>query len=327
MTAATAQESVTDLIAAEVRALRKGRGLHSGDLDRRLGPHLRELAASAQGGSNAVLRHALTAEIGNCSSRLAADLRTSILASLALSVETRQMPHFKDRVGWLAAQLGYEYRTALRRIDNAEQLLSEEIARELVRRRGRTATSPDGWYLDELRTLFRLDTPAPEAHEHRKIVATKDGLSEVMAWLDVPRKPGDQGPGLTAEILYGGRLIRREQPAGYRHQFIVQLPQPLQAGQRHEYGLLLRPGRPMIPHYIFSPECQCNMFDLRVRFDLGRVPGWIRRVQGETVRMFDSARPGTDQAPIDDAGEIHLQFHNPTMYLCYGVQWQPEGGE
>lgn len=325
MTTTTAQApALTELIAAEVRSLRKGRGIQAPDLDRRLGPHLRELATSPHGGDMAVLRHSLAAELSNSCAALADDLRSAIMASLALSAQTRPMPHFKDRVSWLAAQLGYEYRTALRRIDTAEQLLAEEIARELVRRRGRTATSPDGWYLDQLRTLLRLDTPTPEAHEHRRIIATRDGLSEVMAWLDVPSAPGQDSSGLAAEILYGGRLIRREHPSGSRYQMIVQLPEPLAAGQSHEYGLLLRipQGQVMRPHYIFSPECQCDMFDLRVKFDLAAKPGWIRRVQGETVRMFDSARPGGDLAEMDDAGELHLEFRRPTMYLCYGVQWQ-----
>jgi hypothetical protein len=62
------------------------------------------------------------------------------------------------------------------------------------------------------------------------------------------------------------------------------------------------------------------VYDLRVRFGSGDRPTWIRRVDGETVRMLDTAEPANDLTP-DDAGEIHLRFHNPTMYLCYGLQW------
>ncbi|HXP18668.1 MAG TPA: hypothetical protein VN840_03370 [Streptosporangiaceae bacterium] len=313
-----------ELIAAEIRSLRKGRGMQASDLDRRIGPHLRELAAGESGGG-AVRRHALATELSSCLIQLPGDLRTAIMASLGLSTETRQMPHFKDRVSWLGTRLGYEYRTALRRIDSAEQLLAEEIARELLRRRGRIASSPEGWYLDEFRTVLRLDTPTPESLEHRRIIATRADLTEVMAWFDVPPGPDQARPALAAEILYGGRLVRREQPSGNRFQFVVQLPAPLRAGQAHEYGLILRvpEGHQMRPHYIFTPECQCNVFDLRVRFDLNRRPVWIRRVNGETVRMFDAARPTGDLASIDEAGELHLRFYNPTRYLGYGVQWQP----
>jgi hypothetical protein len=314
-----------DRILAEVRSLRKGRGIHAADLEQRLGPLLTELATGAHSSSPILRRHALTGEITNFSTSMADDLRAAIAASLGLSIETRQMPYFKDRVSWLASYLGYEYRTALRRIDTAERLLSEEIARELTRRRGRVAAAPDGWHLDELRTLVRLDTPTLEAHEHRRIIAIRPDLTEVMAWHDVPRDPGESPAGLSGEVLYGGRLQRREQPSSSRIQFVVQLPAPLQPGDLHEYGLLLRApqSEAMKPHYIFSPECQCNVFDLRVRFGAGARPAWIRRVDGETVRMVDTAEPANDLANLDEAGEIHLRFHNPTMYLCYGVQWSP----
>lgn len=312
-------------IAAEVKALRKGRGMQAGDLEHRLGPMLTELAIGPRNSDQVQRRHKLTSEITTCGSDLAADLRAAIFASLALSTETRQMTHFKDRVSWLAAHLGYEYRTALRRIDAAEQLLSEEIARELTRRRGRTATTPDGWRLDELRTLVRLDTPTPEAHEHRRIVATRPDLAEVVAWMDVPPGPGRSRGSVSVEVLYGGRLERKEQPSSSRFQFVVQLPKSLQPGDEHEYGLLLRipEGEPMRPRYIFSPECQCNVFDLRARFGPADQPAWIRRVDGETVRMLDTAEPANDLA-LDEAGEVHLRFNNPTMYLCYGLQWGPD---
>jgi hypothetical protein len=317
---------LTELIAAEIRALRKGRGLQASDLDTRLGPYLRELVAAAYETDAAERRQVLTAEINGCVAQLADDLRISVLASLGLSAETRQMAHLRERVEWLADQLHRDYRTALRRIDMGERLLAEEIARELRRRRGRTPSTPVGWYLDEFRTLLRLDTATPESHEERRIVATRAAVSEVMAWLDVPPPAtGQPHPALLAEVRYGGRLVRREQPYGSRLQCVIQLPKPLQPGDVHEYGLILRvpADEQMCPRYIFTPECQCNIFDLRVRFDLDRIPGWIRRVEGETVRMFEATMPHDDSLIPDAAGEVHLRFYNPTMYLGYGIQWQP----
>lgn len=307
-------------VSAEIRALRKGRGLQAGDLQQRLGPLLTELANGSRACDQTLARHKLASEITTCCTNLAADLRTSIFASLGLSGETRQMAYFKDRVTWLAAHLSHEYRTALRRIDNAEQLLSEEIARELTRRRGRTATAPDGWRLAELRTLVRLDTPTPEAHENRRIIATRPDLTEVIAWMDVPPGPGKAPGPVSVEVLYGGRLERKEQPSSSRFHFVVQLPTALQPGEEHEYGLLLRMPESMRPHVIFSPECPCDVYDLRVRFGAGGEPAWIRRVDGETVRMLDTAEPAND-VTLDEAGEIRLRFNNPTLYLCYGLQW------
>jgi len=314
-----------ELITLEIRALRKGRGIHAPGLDERLGPHLRELAVEGGAGGAASRRDTLAAELNALARLLPEDLRTAISASLGLSAKARDMPHFDDRMTWLAAQLGCGPRTAQRRVDDAEPLLAEEVARELRRRRSRTPAAPKGWYLEEFRVVLRMDTELPEAHEHRRIVATRDDLREIMAWHNVPGSKDRPGPALNGEVLYGGRLLRREQPSDNRFHFVVRLPEPLRAGDKHDYGLLLRvsDGQAMRPHYIFTPECECKIFDLRVRFDPSRPPRWIRRVCGEPVRVFDSARPRGDRVGLDEAGELHLQFPNPTLYLGYGIQWLP----
>jgi hypothetical protein len=318
-------EAPTDLIAAEIRSLRKGRGIMARDLRQRVGRYLRELAGDPQGDVSD-LRRSLASELISCAAKLPDDLNQAIMASLGLLDEHRQLENFGDRVTWLAEKVARNERTVLRRIDEAERLLAEEISTELRSRRGRVLSAANGWYLDEFRTVFRLDTPTPEAHERRRIVAIKGGLSEVMAWTDVPRDQDQPRMELQAEVLVGGRLVRRPDradPAGHRHAFYIELPAPLAAGDTHEYELILRvpPGEPIRSHYIFTPEAQCNAFDLTVRFDLARLPAWIRVVSGETVRMFDPAHPG-DPVELNGAGEAHVQFANPVMYLGYGLQWQ-----
>lgn len=316
---------LTDLIAAEIRLLRKGRGIQTADLDRRLGPYLRELSSVPHEADIAARREVLVAELTACAQQLTPDLRAAIDASLGLSARTSQVSKFTDRAHDLATSLDRDYRTALRRIDSAEQLLAEEVARELRRRRGRTATTPVGWYLDEFSVLLRLDTPAPESYEQRRIVATRADLTEVVAWFDVPRTPGAPPPELEGEVTQGGRLVRRAHPSGDKFQFVVALPVPLQPSESHTYGLRLRMSalEDMSPHYIFTPECRCNAFDLRVRFDMSRPPEWVRRVEAETVRTFDSAQSAEDLLTPDAAGEVHVRFHHPTMYLGYGIQWKP----
>jgi hypothetical protein len=315
-------DAPTSQIAAEIRLIRKGRGIRARDLPQRIGPHLRELIGDSRGDASD-LRRNLASELSSCAARLPEDLSTAVLASLALLDETRQMEHFGDRVTWLAERVARNERTVLRRIDDAEKLLAEEVSTELSSRRGRVVSSTNGWYLDEFRTVLRLDTATPESHERRRIVSTRSGLSEVMAWLDVPREADQPRMDLEAEILVGGRLVRKADPAGHRHAFFIELPEPLAAGDSHEYELILRvpPGEPMRSHYIFTPEYQCNAFDLTVRFDLARPPTWIRVVSGETVRMFDPGHPG-DSVSLNGAGEAHVRFGNPVMYLGYGLQWQ-----
>jgi hypothetical protein len=309
-------------VVAEFHSLRKGRGVNAGGLDRRIGARLRELITLV--GGTAAPRHTIVETLSRLAAGLSDDLRTALLASLGISAETRQLPIFEDRVSWLASQLHCAPRTALRRIATAEQLLAEEVVREIQRLRRRLPAAPNGWYLRELRTVLRLDTPTPESYEQRRIVSTQEGLAEIMAWLNVPGTPEHPRPTITGEVIYGGQLIRRQEPARNRFQFIIRLPQPMRIGEEHEYGLLLRvgDGQSMRTHYIFTPEYECQLFDLRVRFGSTHPPRWVRRVDGEPVRVFDGAQPYDDLIFPDKTGEIHLRFPNPTLYLGYGVQWQ-----
>jgi hypothetical protein len=313
-------------VAAEIRSLRKGRGVQANNLDSVLGPLLQEL--TGPDASDAVARRqALCAELDRCSAQLPDDLRIAVGAALALSAPTRPMPYTQDRVNWLATQLRRQPRTARRRMDAAELRLAEVIARELQARRDHTVVAPDGWYLDEFRVLFRLDTEAVESYEVRRIVSVQPGLAEVEAWLDLPRSADQPAPVLQAEMQYGGRLITTRQASRNRFHLTVRLPKPLQQGEPHEYGLILRLPREMLatPHYVLTPECKCNNFDLRVRFDLNQLPIWVRRVERETVRTFDNGQPigKSNLVRPDEAGEVHQEFHNLAMYLGYGLQWQP----
>jgi hypothetical protein len=320
----TPVEDLTKGVTDEIRTLRKGPGLQAGDLDSRLGPLLGELAG---GGDAAVRRKNLMAAMSQCTAQLPGEYRVAVEASLALSAEPIHEPLFTKRVTWLAGHLDREYRTALRRIGQAELRLAELIATELRDRRGRIPSSAEGFYVDELRTLLRLDTEILVSEEDRRIVSTREDLTEVTVLLDLPREANELGADLQAEIRYGGRLLRRQQPSRNRFRFVLRLPEPLQPGQVHSYGLSLRMPRRMLrlPHYLVTPECQYNRFDLRIRFDPERLPAWVRRVEGETVRQFEEAQPPTRPLVPDAAGEVSQGFSGLTMFLGYGIQWKPAG--
>lgn len=325
MTASPGQgDTQTSIIAAELKSLRKGRALAASDLDTRLGPRLRELAAGPADGDPADVRRALVVELVTLAERLPAELRTAIMASLGLSAATRAMPFFGDRVSWLAGQLCRDRRTALRRIDDAERLLAEEIATELRRRRGRPPATAEGWYVDTFSAVLLLDGEAPEAIERRRIVATRPDLEEISVSLDVPQDDG-QRVSLDAKVTSGGDLVRADEPSRSRTQFVIRLPEPLQPGQAHEYEISVRvpSGERMRPYYIFTPERRCDAFELRVRFDRRRLPAWVRRVEGEPVRVFEEIRPRGERVPVDATGEAYASFASPVMHLGYGLQWQP----
>ena len=317
-------EELAERVAKEIRQLHKGRGLQAGDLDSRLGPLLGELAGTVEA---AARRKALTAEINRGADQLLDDYRIAIGASLALSAETIDEPLFTRRASWLADRLDRDTRTALRRIREAEWRLAELIAAELRRRRGRTPVAPDGWYVAELRVVLRFDGDIVVSEQDRRIVSTREDLTEVMAWLDLPSDTNQPGADLRAEIRYGGHLLRKERPSRNRFALMVQLPKPLQPGEEHRFGLSLRMPRHMLklPHCLMTPETQCDRFDLTVRFDPARLPDWIRRVDGETVRMFENPRPVGELLVPDAAREVHQEFRDLALYLGYGIQWAPAG--
>ena len=39
--------------------------------------------------------------------------------------------------------------------------------------------------------------------------------------------------------------------------------------------------------------------------------------------MFGNSQPTDNLVPLDAVGEVHQEFHDLTMYLGYGIQWQP----
>lgn len=318
-------EELAERAAKEISQLHKGRGLQAGDLDSRLGPLLGELAGTAEAVAR---RKALTAEINRCADQLLDDYRIAIAASLALTAETIDEPLFTRRASWLADRLDRDTRTALRRIREAEWRLAELIAAELRRRRGRIPVAPDGWYVAELRTVLSLDGDSIVSEQDRRIVSTREDLTEVMAWLDLPSDTNQPEGELRAEIRYGGRLLRKEQPSRNRFTLMAQLPKPLQPGEEHRFGLSLRMPRHMLklPHCLMTPECQCDRFDLTVRFDPARLPEWIRRVDGETVRTFENRQPVGELLVPDAAGEVHEEFRDLALYLGYGIQWAAPAG-
>jgi hypothetical protein len=156
-------------------------------------------------------------------------------------------------------------------------------------------------------------------------VATQPGVDEITVSLDVPRDDGQRRMSLDATVVSGGRLVRAEEPGRFRTQWLIKLPEPLQPGQAHEYEIRVRvpSGERMRPYYIFTPERRCDSFELRVRFDRRRPPAWVRRVDGEPVRVFEEIRPVGEFVPVDGTGEASASFAGPVMHLGYGLQWEP----
>jgi hypothetical protein len=315
-------------IAAEIQALRKNRAF-SGDVSGKLGPVLLELA----GGDARQANDRLGRELRALAGRLAGEMRTAILAALALHKDTREMTTYSQRKRWLAdTQLDRGDRTAERRIEEAQRLLGQEIAAELERRRGRSDGADDGWYIDHFSAVFMLDGDAPEAIEQRRIVSTRHGLTEITIVLDTPRESNQRRLGLKADVTHGGTLVRTEELSRNRTRYTIGLPSPLRADETHEYEMHIRvePDQPMRDYYVFRPEHRCEGFDLRVRFDRRHPPAWVRRVTGEDVHVYypyEGAPTPAERVPVDATGEARASFTRLRQHLGYGLQWSFAAGQ
>jgi hypothetical protein len=307
-------------LAEELGRLRKGRGVHAENIAERTGPALRRLCGIGPDDPPGTVRDRLATTLTNLADRLPADLRLSLLAALALHPEATH-PRLGERLTWLSERLAKNARTARRRAEAACERLAELAA-------GLPAAEPapgEGWYVRRFTALVRMDGQSPEVTESRTIVSTREGLDELDTEFSLPRHPADRRPthDLGVTVLYGGRLVRRDRPSESHFRFTVELPLTLGIGETHDYAMRLRvpPGQPVRPHYLCVPHRRCDLFELRLRFEPGRVPRTLWRVADTPIRVIDDGQPSGELLLANSAGEIHEMFPEPRQGLAYGVQW------
>lgn len=314
-------DSTAELIA-ELKSLRKGRGVYSPDVMARIGPHLRAVCQISDRDGAAAIRQKLIERLSVFARALPVDLELAATAALAVHPDARHA-FLTDRIGWLAARLSRDDRTARRRMDVGIEQLAEVAGRRS------SAPSPSGsppaeWHVEELTAVVSLDRSSPQAVEIRKIVAGVDGLDRLSISMSLPRgaPAPETGHGLLAEVLYGGVLVATGRPTATRFDYELWLPRPMRAGERHEFGLVFRipESQVMRTHYVHAPLRRCDFFDLRVRFGLDRLPAAVWRVDGLLHRELDEQERG-ETLTLDRAGELRLTFTDPAPGRCYGVQW------
>lgn len=300
--------------------LRRGRGLYHAALADRLGPSLRRLCGI--GSADAPVREKVVERLLVCIARLPVDQGFVLGVSLGIEPQARTA-RFNDRVAWLAGHLERSISTALREIDKAELMLAEVIRVELERDRTPRGEDRTGWFLHALDAVVDLTDPdTTTVYEKRHLVATRDDLSQVVAWCDLANHPGQSEPLVQAAVPRGGLLLKIHRVTATRFDFHVGLPRTLHTGQSHWFELALTVPRQVLrPHYVVTAELPLNRLALTVHFSPDRLPQWIRRVDGEPVRTLDATTSAASTLSTDRAGQVQLQFDHITPYLCFGCQW------
>ena len=94
---------------------------------------------------------------------------------------------------------------------------------------GRAARGAGNWFTASFTALVRADIAPVEVIQRKTIVATADGVAQIVASVNVPRHPDalDRPVGLESELLYGGSLELRQQPYDSYFANVIVLPRPL----------------------------------------------------------------------------------------------------
>jgi hypothetical protein len=311
-------------VIAELKEIRRGRGLRADDIHIRVGDCLRMACGITRMDDPPLIRRKLVLRLTRLSAKLPSDLK--LAATVALGLHNQVDGEFLDqRIAWLANTFDRDPRTARRRIDSAFRLLAELLYDTGTRDRKADSYSADGWYVESLKAILRMDLDPPTLTEERRIVAQVDDLDELIlpvSALRTPEIPEDEG--LRAEIGYGGEIVEAQRISSGHSRFILRLPKPLAMGQHHDYSIQFKSYSRdhMRPYYVFTPLRRCEEFTIRARFDSRRAPRLVWRINGLPARAFEDFTPGADQLTVDRVGDITLEFHDLQQGLSYGLQWQ-----
>ncbi|TDP96355.1 hypothetical protein [Labedaea rhizosphaerae] len=307
-----------DDLVAELKTLRKGRGMGAAALTERIGPGLREVFGIDPAADGASLRQAVARRLRELSESLPQDLRICVVAAFGLQKDV-DLPFYQDRVRWAAEQLQRDDRTVRRRIDEGIRQLAELALAPAVA--GPVEDGDGGWRTESLRSILSLDRPTPELIEFRRVAAERDGLGEVdLAWtMSKVELPED----LPVEVLYGGTLVSRQLEAADRIGLMLRLATPLRRGEVVEVALRYRaPSEQMRPHYVCTPLHPCDHFELRVRFPSDRPPNYVWLLDGVLQGDIEDKVAPRDLVRIDEAGEVMVEFRRLKPSRSYGIRWE-----
>jgi hypothetical protein len=301
----------------ELLEIPRGRGMQAGEVADRIGPGLRRACGVVAADTPVTVRRKVGTRLTELCERLPFDLRVSVLAGLALHPQANHQ-FMQERMSWAARQINRDHpRAAIRRMKVGFRILAEQLD-ELV-------DDPElsqGWHVCTLRALLRMDLDPPQLVEDRAIVADSDELSEFEIRLSAPGHGQAVDSPIEASVLYGGEITLVERVTPSHRRFVVRLPEPLRAGDTHEYGVRFTafPRALMPPFYVLTPLHPCDRFTVRVRFGAD-VPRRIWRLDGIPPRAIDDFEPDGALLEPDRLGGVTLEFARLHQGLSYGMRW------
>lgn len=317
-------------LVAELKLMRKGRGVPDPQFVERYGPALLAVLDLRQDTPVPEVRDATIELLRRLAARLPDDLTLALLVGFGVHAVAKQR-FYEDRVDWLAKEVQRDKRTVKRLIDNAVEQTADLALDEVRHRAARDAViEPSAWHCATLSTVVVLDGAAPEIIEHRRIVCHENGLDLIdlaVTLTGAPVQPGRDMAGsadLNVDVLFGGTLERTASESSRRIGLYLRLPAPLAAGDQADFMLRYRipPNKAISPHYVAVLRYRCDHFDLRIRFGEPQPTTAYRLLSTFQADVEDPADMG-EPVPVDKAGELHLVFEDLKPGFAYGARWEP----
>jgi hypothetical protein len=305
-------------LVGELKNLRQGSAIVDAVGNERLSPTIRATFGLRDGDDAATVRARMLGRLRAALRALTDEEGAAVTVAFGLSPEYRGR-YYKDRVEKFAEERDVNPRTVRRWVDSG----LEPLARALLDAEAEPERGT-GWWTDRLQLTLALDEPCVEALEIRRVVAARDGVTE----LDLAMTLTDAEPGQLDRVgfrmLYGGRLRIGPKESSDRLAMTLALPRPLRRGEVHEYALRVRLPEefPLRRHCVCLPRYHCGDFDLRVRFPIDHPPAWVGRLVGVYQRDIDDDAVAAEQVPVDGVGEVHTAFTNLPPDRATGIRWR-----
>lgn len=292
-------------VVRDLKALRRGPAL--GASAPRIGPALRAACGGGPDAVRATLTHLLAG--------FAEADRTVLSTALGLNPAAGQR-YYIDRVAWLASTGHRDPRTVRRHVDRVLVRVAELAVGQAVPAHPRTGP----WSTRELRVAVNLDRPGAETYELRRVVADRDGLTELdlAVTIDAPRDA------VRIDVFYGGTLRAQRMESSTRIGYLLALPKALGRGDLHEYAIrtFVPPVIAVKPYLVCVPRYPVALFDLRVRFPAGARPTRVRRLDSVFQRDVDDPSVPGEEVVVDEAGDAHARFADLAPGLAFGMRWE-----
>lgn len=319
-------------LVAELKGLRRGRGVAEPGLASRLGPLVRGLFhVRADEDGEAVLAKVAGGLEGSVND-LPAHQRLAVTAAFGLGSERGGT--YRERVARLAVRESVSERTVRRRVDSGTGALAELL-------RTRHVDEPRlRWRTERLELVVVLDHTGLEVLEFRTAIAVADGLTGLELLDDV--LVASRGALLAAppQVLHGGELLVAPVSPLIRSDFVLHLPRTLNRGAPHDFAVRSRPATASARNLVCVPRHRGVLLDLKVLFPRGMRPRHVVRladvapddvVTTEVLGLPAAPAgpgsagvldlPGASLVEVDPVGGVHLRFGDPAPGMASGLCW------